>query len=171
MKFLPTKYVKDIYHISYSKLKQEGIHYLIFDLDNTIRHLEEKIPIKKTKEFIENLKKDFTVIIISNNYKHEVEPYAKELDVTFFFLSLKPSRRAFRKIMRQFNCKKEEMVMIGDQLVTDIFAGNRISISTILVDPLSKKDMKVTSLNRKIENHIFKKYQALGILERGKYYE
>ena len=63
------------------------------------------------------------------------------------------------------------MVIIGDQIVTDIFAGNRFRIKTILVDPLGEKDMKITFLNRKIENAIVKKYMRKGIFERGKYYE
>ena len=47
--------------------------------------------------------------------------------------------------------KKKEMCMIGDQIVTDVLAGNRFKIMTILVDPLGEKDLKITGLNRKIE--------------------
>ena len=63
------------------------------------------------------------------------------------------------------------MVIIGDQIVTDILAGRRFNIKTILVDPLGEKDLKITSLNRKIEARIVKRYKEKGILERGKYYE
>ena len=60
---------------------------------------------------------------------------------------------------------------LGDQIVTDIFAGNRFKIKTILVDSLGEKDMKITFLNRKIENCIVKKYGKRGAFARGKYYE
>ena len=63
------------------------------------------------------------------------------------------------------------MVMIGDQIVTDILAGNRYKIKTILVDALGEKDLKITKLNRFIENKIVKRYQKKGLFERGKYYE
>ena len=62
------------------------------------------------------------------------------------------------------------MCMIGDQIVTDILAGNRYRIMTILVDPLGEADLKITGLNRKIEKKIVDKYTKKGIFERGKYY-
>lgn len=171
MLFLPTKYVSDIYHIPYKKLKKEGIKYLLFDLDNTLRYIIESTPSKKVKELLGKLKKDFTILIVSNNYKREVERYASELEIDFISFALKPTRRAIRKIKRKYDCKSFEMALIGDQLVTDILGGNREGVQTILVDPISKEDLKITSVNRKIENYIFKKYQTLGKLEKGKYYE
>ena len=62
------------------------------------------------------------------------------------------------------------MVMIGDQIVTDILSGNRYKIMTILVDPLGEKDLRITGLNRKIEARIIKYYKKRGMFERGKYY-
>ena len=62
------------------------------------------------------------------------------------------------------------MVMIGDQIVTDILSGNKFKIMTILVDPLGKKDLKITGLNRAIETKIIKYYNKRGLFERGKYY-
>ena len=43
-----------------------------------------------------------------------------------------------------YNLKKEEMIIIGDQIVTDIISGKRFKIKTILVDPLGVKDLKIT---------------------------
>ena len=63
------------------------------------------------------------------------------------------------------------MCIIGDQLVTDILSGKKYNIMTILVDPLGKKDLKITILNRVIENIILKKYKKNKIFERGNYYE
>ena len=84
---------------------------------------------------------------------------------------MKPSTRGLRKIKRNYNLKKKEMCMIGDQIVTDILAGNRFKIMTILVDPLGTKDLKITGINRKLEARIVKRYEKKGIFERGKYYE
>ena len=60
------------------------------------------------------------------------------------------------EIKNKFNYKKEQMCMIGDQLMTDILGANRYGIYTILVDPLGKKDLKVTSINRFFEKKILK---------------
>ena len=58
------------------------------------------------------------------------------------------------------------MAMIGDQVITDILGANCLHIYTILVDPIDK-DLKVTSLNRKLEEIINKKNKLI----RGNYYE
>ena len=127
--------------------------------------------IKFLEELIKKLKKDFTIFISSNNSEVRIKPYLDELEIEGVSFSLKPFTRSFRKIRRKKFFKREEMVMIGDQIVTDILAGNRYKIKTILVDALGEKDLKITKLNRFIENKIVKRYQKKGLFERGKYYE
>lgn len=85
--------------------------------------------------------------------------------------SLKPLPRGLMKIRKKCGAKKEEMVIIGDQIVTDILCGNWYGIKTVLVDPLGVKDLKITGLNRKIENIIVKNYESRGIFKKGSYYE
>ena len=60
--------------------------------------------------------------------------------------------------------------MIGDQLFTDVLAGRLSKILVILVDPLNKKDLKVTKISRLFENIVINSYTKKGIFERGKYY-
>lgn len=169
--FKPFMYKKNIYEIDYKKLKKMGVKCLIFDLDNTLGLIRNKKCPRKTKNLISELKKDFTIFISSNNSKERLKPYLDDLEIEGVAFSLKPSTRSFRKIVKKDKFKKVEMVMIGDQLVTDILAGNRYKIKTILVDALGEEDLKVTKLNRLIENKIIKHYQRKGIFERGKYYD
>ena len=63
------------------------------------------------------------------------------------------------------------MCIIGDQLLTDVFSGKKYKIMTILVDPMGNRDLKVTRINRIIENIIIKRYNNKGIFKRGDYYE
>lgn len=170
-KFKADYYYKNIYDINYSKLKKAGIKYLVYDLDNTLGLITEKNCPKESVELIKKLKKDFKVYIISNNTKKRLTPYLNELGIEGVWWSMKPFTRGLRKLLKNNNLKKSEMVIIGDQLVTDILAGNRFGIRTVLVDPLGIKDLKITSLNRLIEKEIIKYYRKRGIFERGKYYE
>lgn len=169
--FKPTMYKKNIFEINYDKLKEMGITCLIFDLDNTLGLIDQKKCPTEAKKLIKELQKDFLVLISSNNTKDRLEPYLKELGIGGVALSMKPSTRGLRKIKRDYKLKKKEMVMIGDQLVTDVLSGRNFKIMTILVDPLGKKDLKITGLNRAIEDKIIKKYMKKGIFERGRYYE
>lgn len=168
--FRPDMYKKNIFEIDYKKLKKDGIKCLIFDLDNTLGLIEhEKCP-DETRKLIKELEKYFLIFISSNNTQQRIDPYLEDLGIKGVAWSLKPSTRSLRKIRKNEKLKKDEMVMIGDQIVTDILAGKRYKIKTILVDPLGKKDLKITGLNRLIENKIVKYYEKRDLFERGKYY-
>lgn len=71
-----------------------------------------------------------------------------------------------------FKYDLSEVAIIGDQLYKDILGGNKVGIKTILVNPMSKKDMFLTTLIfRPLENIKYKKLAHKKILVRGKYYE
>ena len=168
--FRPDMYKKNIFEIDYKKLKKDGIKCLIFDLDNTLGLTEHETCPEETRKLIKELEKDFLIFISSNNTQQRIDPYLEDLGIKGVAWSLKPSTRSLRKIRKNEKLKKDEMVMIGDQIVTDILAGKRYKIKTILVDPLGKKDLKITGLNRLIENKIVKYYEKRDLFERGKYY-
>ena len=169
--FRPKSYKKSIFDISYGTLKEKGIRCLVFDLDNTLGLISHKNCPKETVQLIKKLKKDFLVLISSNNTGRRLKPYLEELEIDGVAWSMKPSIKGLMYAKRKYHLKKKEMCIIGDQVVTDILAGNRFHIKTVLVDPLGKKDLKITGLNRLIESLILKKYQKRGVFERGKYYE
>ena len=171
MKCYPNMYQKTIQSINYKKLKSLGIKCLVFDLDNTIALIDQHVITEDTKKLLIGLKKDFQVVIISNNITSRVKKYADCIDCDFVANATKPLSKGYKRISKKYNLKPNEMCMIGDQIVTDIYGGNRFGMFTILVDPLGKKDLKITSLNRFIENRILKKYEEKNIMKKGVYYE
>ncbi len=168
--FRPNIYKKDIYQINYDLLKDKGIKCLIFDLDNTLGLISHKNCPDEAKKLIKKLQKDFIVLICSNNTKKRLKPYLEELGIEGTSWSMKPSIKSLIYIKTKYKLKKREMCMIGDQIVTDVLAGNRFKIKTILVDPLGEKDLKITGLNRKLEAKIIDRYEKKGLFMRGKYY-
>lgn len=172
MAFLkPDVYQKNIFNIDYKKLKEKGITCLIFDLDNTLALISEENCPTKVKELVNKLKKDFKVVIISNNIYKRIKPYKEELEIDAISFAMKPFPVGLSKIKKTYNLKKSEMMMIGDQLITDVLSGKLYKISTTLVEPLGKKDLKITGLNRIIENKILSKYEKKKIFKRGNFYE
>lgn len=169
--FKPKIYQKNIFNINFKELKKEGIKCLIFDLDNTLGLISNKRCPEEAKDLIKVLQKDFIVVIISNNSRRRLKPYLEELGIDGVAWSMKPSIKSLIKIKLKYKLKKKQMCIIGDQIVTDVLAGNRFRIKTILVDPLGEKDLRITGLNRKIEARIIKRYEKRGLFERGKYYE
>ena len=120
---------------------------------------------------VRKLEKDFKVLILSNSLKRGVEVYKDALKVEAVAHASKPSTKGLRKLAQKYGYQPQEIAMIGDQLVTDILAGNRFGAYTVYVDALSKKDLKITYFNRFIERRIIHFYKRKGKFERGAYYE
>ena len=165
--FKPFVYQKNIFSIDYDKLKEKGFSLLIFDLDNTIVEIGEELPNEKVCNLFNRLHKDFKLVIASNNIQRKVKKIAEYLNCDYLYSMMKPTKRIKKFLDKRYNIDNNKVAIIGDQIVTDIFVGNRLGIYTILVDPLSNVDFKITSLNRFLEKKIMKR---IG-LKKGEYYE
>ena len=82
-------------------------------------------------------------------------------------MSMKPLKRKYKKILKIYKYKESEIAAIGDQILTDVFGANRVGITSIFVDKLSKEDKLFTKINRKIEKRILKRLNKKGIYEKG----
>ena len=172
MNFYPDIYAQSIFTINYEKLIQRGIKCLLFDLDNTCIPYLKKQPTKKLKDEFDKLTEmGFHVIIFSNSPKKRLEPFKKELNVDCCYKAGKPRKKKFLKILKMYNYSLSEAAIIGDQLVTDIYGGNRVGITTILVNPISNIDMPFTKIHRFIEKIEIKKMNKRGIFSIGEYYD
>ena len=170
--FYPDVYQKSIYTINYDKLKENGIKCLLFDLDNTCVPYVDKKPTKKLKNHFDKLKDSgFTVIIFSNSPKERLSPFKKELKVDCCAKAGKPRKKNFIKIIDLYKYDLSEVAIIGDQLVTDIYGGNKVGITTVLVNPMSNIDMPFTKIHRYIERKKINKMTKQGIFKVGEYYD
>lgn len=164
-RFLPNEHVKNIYEVNPSILKEKGIKGIITDLDNTLVAWDVK---EATPEVIEwfKLMKDngIKVTIISNNKEDRVKMFSEPLGTPFVFSAKKPLKRAFKVAAKQMGLAKEEIVVIGDQLLTDVLGGNSAGFYTILVVPIVKTDEKITQFNRRIERKILNYFRNKGMI-------
>ena len=171
MKYLPDIYKKNIFAINYDKLKKKGIKCLIFDLDNTLALINSTKVESNVKELITKLKKDFLVVIVSNSSKKRVSLFGNDLGVDFYPSALKPTIRTLKKIKSKYNLESKQIAIIGDQFITDMGYGYKGNIIKIFVDPLAVKDLKITNINRYLEEKIMNKYSKNNLFKKGKYYE
>ncbi|MBQ8193133.1 MAG: YqeG family HAD IIIA-type phosphatase [Bacilli bacterium] len=170
--FFPDVYQKSIYTINYQKLKDNGIKCLLFDLDNTCVPYVDRRPTKKLKDHFNKLQDmDFKVIIFSNSPKERLKPFKKELNIDCCSKAGKPRKAKFLKVLKTYNYDLSEVAIIGDQLVTDIYGGNKVGIMTILVNPMSDIDMPFTKIHRFIEKKKINKMTKQGLFKVGCYYD
>lgn len=171
--YKPDMYKKSIYDINFDKLKECGIKCLLFDLDNTLVTVKKTKPTRKIKDFIEKLKSEgFKVIIVSNSNKNRLTPFKNALEVDCAASSRKPFSTKYNKIMKEYGYEMSEIAMIGDQIITDIYGGNRVGIFTVLVNPISYIDeAKITKFNRFFERKIIRKLESKKLFRKGVYYD
>ncbi len=171
-KFVPDKYFKSVYDVNYKLLKKSGIKCLIFDISNTLEPESVSSPSKKVKDLFEDLKDmGFRVVILSNNLKKEVTTFKELLCVDSAYLSFKPLKRKYKKVMKIYNLQDNEIACIGDQLFFDIYGANRMKFTSILVNPISTDEYTVAKINRKLENLVIKYLTKKDLFKRGRYYE
>lgn len=164
-KFLPNDHVKSIFEITPDYLKSKGIKGVITDLDNTLVAWDQKDATPEIAEWFKTLQQNgIKVTIMSNNSEERVSTFSKPLNIPFISKARKPLRKAFNRAKKALNLKDDEIVVIGDQLLTDIFGGNRANLHTILVVPIVQTDGFVTRFNRKVERRILKYFKRKGLL-------
>lgn len=154
--FLPDLYVPSVFAIDLEELKKQGIKGMIADLDNTL--IEWNVPLA-TPDLARWLKQveaqGFKLVVVSNNREERVRRFCQPLELPFISRARKPLRSSFKKAEQMLGLSKEEIAVVGDQLLTDILGGNRLGYYTILVIPIVETDGFFTRLNRKMERLIF----------------
>ena len=154
--FLPNQHVKSILDIHPKDLQEKGIKGIITDLDNTLVEWDRPNATPRVIKWFEEMKKNqIKVTIVSNNNEERVKSFSDPLDIAL----------AFHRATKQMNIKKEETVVIGDQLLTDVLGGNRGGFHTILVVPVAQTDGMATKFNRMVERKILNWFRKKGMLQ------
>lgn len=166
--FLPSGYVKHFYSITPEYLKERDIKAVITDLDNTLVGFDEPHANEVVIDWFKTLNaNDIKVTIVSNGNKTRVSEFCDPHDIDYIFSARKPLGKAFRKATRMMNVEVSDTVMIGDQLMTDVFGANRAGLASILVLPVKQKDGWATILNRRVERRIMKYFDRKGLINWG----
>lgn len=163
--FIPNLLVHSVYDIPLDELRARGIRGLLFDLDNT---LLAHYGFEFTIEVIDWLKKvseeGFLVCIVSNGSPHRTLALAEKLGIPAIPRSSKPRRRGLRKALEQLGLAPDQAAMVGDQIFTDVWAGNRMGLYTVLVNRIDTQEPWFFWIKRVLEKVILR---LAGVRERG----
>ena len=144
---------KTVFEINYDKLKEDGIKVIAFDLDSTVMKSKSGEFSQEILSMFENLKKDFSLIIISNNNNPEyIAKAVGQIDFPVIAPAKKPSTGISKAFLKELGINPKEMVMVGDRPLTDILFGKILGCTTILVDSISWQEEKpIVRFVRKLE--------------------
>lgn len=165
-RFIPFAHAKSIFEIDVGFYKKLNIKYVFADLDNTLDSYKQKTPLAKAKELKNLLNKNgIELLITSNNTGKRVTEYSKNLGVRYCPSLGKPFSVKLRKLLKQFNIKNEEAILIGDQIVTDVSCANGAGIKSVLTEKLVKEDQPTTRFNRLFDTPLRKRLNKKNLLK------
>ncbi len=165
-KFIPNYYSTSIFDIDINFYINNKIKCIFADLDNTLDAYDVLIPSKRVVDLKETLNKNnIELCIVSNNKEKRKSIYAERLGVKAIFSCRKPFSKRISEFINKLGYSKDEVILVGDQLLTDVLCGKNAKIKVILTDPIVKKDQWTTKFNRLIDRPIRNKMRKKGYLE------
>jgi uncharacterized protein len=127
----------NVLQLTPATLHKHQLRGLILDIDDTI------IPVKTTAaqpellEWLAEIRQVAKIWLVTNNpHRQRIESIANNLDLPYFLSAAKPSRKKLRLAADDMDLPYQQVAMVGDRIFTDVLAGNRLGLFTILVDPI-----------------------------------
>ena len=148
--FRATRYLASIDMLEVEWLKSQGIRCVLMDRDNTCVPRDSKVAPPKVQDWIDRVHAaGIPTCVVSNNFhSKQVERSARELDSECIHHAMKPAPFAVRAALKRMGVSPSEAVLIGDQVYTDIIAGNLAGVRTVLVRPQCNTDLWYTHIMR-----------------------
>lgn len=165
-KFKPTWMVEAIYQITPEQLKKHNFKAVLTDLDNTLIAWNNPDGTAELLGWIDEMKAaNIPVIVVSNNKAARIERVVEQLGLDYVARSMKPLTKGFKEAETKLNLPKEQILMVGDQIMTDIRGANAAKIQNVLVKPIVTTDAWNTKFNRLMErqimNYLLKKHPEM----------
>lgn len=152
---LPTVAVDKVTDITPELIHAMKANSIILDVDNTLALHGSPEPLEGTVEWVHYMRsKNIHVIIMSNNIKKRVAPFAKKYDLPFLYLSLKPVPVAYHLAARRMGVRPRDAVVVGDQIFTDVIGANLAWMKSILLKPVCKEKSLSFTIRRNLEKPI-----------------
>ena len=136
----------NIFELTPGILESNQIKGLILDVDETLVPFKQKETTAELKQWIIEIKAAMPIWLVSNNTSNtRIANIAGSVDLPFISFARKPSRKRLREAALAMDLPVEQVAMVGDRLFTDILAGNRLGMFTILVEPMTDPLVAVRS--------------------------
>ena len=149
---VPNESHNSIYDIDLISLYRKGYRNILIDVDNTILPWNSNQISSNLRQWLRRSQDiGFSVFLFSNSNMSRIKELADMLEISAIPKGGKPFTYAFKRALNHIDGNKENTIMIGDQIFTDIWGGNLSGLYTILVNPISTKEFWGTKINRFLE--------------------
>jgi len=163
---VPSETAESVADIDLDNLQARGIDSLILDLDNTIAPWQKLDVPESIERWIAAARARGMKLCIASNTRNtrRLNQIAERFGMYAISRALKPRRKGFRTALHAIASDPARAAVIGDQLLTDVFGGNRAGLYTILVKPLHKREFIGTKVSRVLERALLGWFRWRGLL-------
>lgn len=160
--FVPDYRFNTFDEVSVDFLKSHGVRGIVLDVDNTLEPYENPKPTQRVVRWLDSLREaGISAAIVSNNNAERINLFNEELKLPAYSKAKKPFKKNVLRAMSDMGTSKEETVLMGDQVFTDVWAARSAGIKAILVPPIKDKRDVFTRFKRLLERPILKKYDKI----------
>ncbi|MBD2437447.1 YqeG family HAD IIIA-type phosphatase [Nostoc sp. FACHB-110] len=127
-------------------IQQYGLKGLVLDVDETLVPFTVGTASLELQQWVDQIRTDVDLWLVSNNLSEvRIGSIARSLNLPYYLGAAKPSRRKIRAALQAMDLPAAQVGMVGDRLFTDVLAGNRLGMFTILVEPIVHPDAALRS--------------------------
>ncbi|WP_298565231.1 YqeG family HAD IIIA-type phosphatase [uncultured Phascolarctobacterium sp.] len=146
-------------------LKKQRVERVILDVDNTLLPRDAVQPEDAVLNWLESLRKSgIEIVLLSNNGGERLRKISAAAQAEAVSWAAKPMPWGFKRALKRFDRQQGKVMVIGDQLLTDVLGAKRMGFTVLWVRSLRGKEFPVTRITRQIEKMLVRRLEAQGLL-------
>lgn len=162
--FRPTGTLRRLVALTPEMLRTLGVRGVVLDVDNTMAAHSDQTPFPGVTDWIRRMQDaGIRLVVVSNNYKKRVAPFAERLSLPYISFALKPSPFGYLRAKRKMGLKARECAAVGDQIFTDIVGANLCGMRSVLLEPTAPDPALTVRFKRFLENFFRPRYAKLDL--------
>ncbi len=156
---IPDLICQKVQEIPFALFAEKGVRVIAFDIDNTLVSYDTPKPDAELVSFLRALEeKGFALALVSNNTPERVACFNESLGFFTVPDAHKPLRRALCPVLERFQATPKEVLLVGDQLLTDVLTARIHGAFAVTVPPIKKVETAFFRFKRVLEKPFIRLY-------------
>jgi HAD superfamily phosphatase (TIGR01668 family) len=160
-RWCPDEHVQSVAEITPEHLQAIGVRALLLDLDNTITPWRSRQVPSEIADWVKRMQEAGIQLCFVSNTRNlgRLQWLSEQLKIPYARGPMKPRRTMLRRALEMLGVEPQHAAIVGDQLFTDVWGGNRLGIYTIWVRPMHPREFIGTRVSRQVEKWLLKRLE------------